>query len=306
MFALVIPEAGKVQLRQALLGGGFVGEVRDTLLRRDRTHLGTIGERPVQHSWTIIDRQREKFHAIGGFGLLVEGKIEQLGQDIGRSPRRRLRVDQTLLLVLQFHVGAQSVDLQADAGLLQLLGLPEKPLGQRHAGFGRFIPRLRTKDQQILAHHGKRHRLASDALLGSRSPRPLLADLVTADLRQVEDGLRKCRSGFDILVRAGGQTFGSFYTLKVVLVERIVGHEPGLGQQRRTGDLAVALALQGDQVGREPLRVLLQRKLDRGSQRQAQRCCRRGGGKLRKGLRRTIQRKEDQPNQYASTTLRSP
>src|ERR1035441_4138910 len=100
MFALVIPEAGKVQLGQALLGGGLMGEARGTLLRRDRTDLGPTGGSLGQHGWAVIRREREKFHAIGDFGLLVGGKIEQLGQDVSRSPRRRLRVDQTLLLVL--------------------------------------------------------------------------------------------------------------------------------------------------------------------------------------------------------------
>ena len=113
------------------------------------------------------------------------------------------------LLVLQFDVGAHRVDIQTDARFLEFGGLIVEALRERDTGIGGIACGQRAKNQQILIHDGVDHDFARGLFVGARLVGAFAADLVAANKREVQDGLRKRRAGFDELKRTGGCGFAA-------------------------------------------------------------------------------------------------
>ncbi len=157
---------------------------------------------------------------VGDLEVLVARKIEEFRQAVSGGVGQRFGVNQILALVLQFDVGAHRVNLQTDACFLKCGGLLVEALRQRDASIGGVTRGEGAKNEQILVNHGGDHIFASGQFVGTRPTGSFPADLVAADQREIEDGLRKGRPGLDDLIRPGVLVVRSALdTLNVVLIE---------------------------------------------------------------------------------------
>ena len=87
-----------------------------------------------------------------------------------------------------------------------------------------------------------------------------LANLIAANERQVQQGLRVCGPRFDVLERTGSFALCALDRLQIILANCAIGCEHGLRKQRGTSDLAVVIAFRHLQPGDDALRILLDRQ----------------------------------------------
>ena len=174
-------------------------QLGDALLRIQRANFrpraqGLIEQRLFFERGEIVEIQ-----VVGNLKVLIARQIEQRGQAVLGGVRQRFGVNQILPLVLQFHVGAHRVYIQTDAGFLQFAGLLVQPLRQRDADVRGVARGQSAQNQQVLIHHRVYHDFARGLFVGARLVRAFAADLVSANLLEVQDGLRKSGTGFDDL-----------------------------------------------------------------------------------------------------------
>jgi hypothetical protein len=136
---------------------------------------------------------------VGYIQFLVARQIEEFRQTVLGCVSQCFRVDQTLALVLQFDVGPHCVNTQSDASLLQLASLFVEPLCKCDTRAGGIARRHGPKNHQVLVHDRVDYDLARGLIVRASLARTLATDLVLANLREVDDGLRKSRTGFDNL-----------------------------------------------------------------------------------------------------------
>ena len=139
----------------------------------------------------------------------------------------RFGVNQILAFVLQFDVGANGVNIQADAGFLQLGGLLVEALRESDAGIGGVAGGEGAEDEEVLVNDGGDDGFASGAFVGARLAGAFAADLVAADQGKIENGLRKSGTGFNDLkgteLLPHGRTLNA---LNIVLNDRAAAAMP--------------------------------------------------------------------------------
>ena len=93
---------------------------------------------------------------IGGFGLLVPGQVKQLRQAIAGGASVGIGANESLALALQFDVGAQHIDVQADSRFLQFDGLVVEALRKGNTRAGCFVIGHGAQDKKVLRNHDMR------------------------------------------------------------------------------------------------------------------------------------------------------
>jgi hypothetical protein len=129
---------------------------------------------------TIELRQIEKVEFVGDFWFLVAWKIEQLRQDVVCRVCRSFRVDQILTFILQLHLRARGVDVQADSGLLQVRRLIVKTLGKSDLRFRVIVNGKRAKNKDVLGYDRRGDIFARNILLCVCFTHAFAGDLIAA------------------------------------------------------------------------------------------------------------------------------
>src|ERR1700743_410401 len=126
---------------------------------------------------------------VGDVEFLLARQVQKFGERVRRRPSLRLSVDQVLLFVLELHIGAAGVYVQANSGALEFIRLVEEALRQRDSGSHRVSVGNRSQHKQVLTHNGRNNGFPLRLLVGARSANSLLANLIAADLREAQDSL---------------------------------------------------------------------------------------------------------------------
>ena len=99
--------------------------------------------------------------------------------------RESFGVNEVLAFVLEFDVGAHSVDIQSDAGFLKFGGLVVKALGEGDTRGGGIASGERTQNEEVLVDDGSDDDLAGSLLVGASFATAFLIDLIITDQREI-------------------------------------------------------------------------------------------------------------------------
>src|SRR5580692_4114812 len=260
--SLVVPEARKIQLRQALFTRRIRRQLGDALLRIEGVNFRARVQGLVEQRPFVERRKVEEIQVVGDFEILVARQIEERGQAVPGGVGQRFGVDQILALVLQFDVGSHAINIQTDTSFLQFGCLFVESLCECDARFGGVARGQSAKNQEVLVHDGIYHDFARGLFVGPRLVGAFATDLVRANFREVQDGLRKSGSGVDYLIGAQICALRSaFDALDIVLKYRAGRGNVGLGKQSGAGNLTIAVAFLHQNLRDEPLWILLKREL---------------------------------------------
>src|SRR5580700_4983969 len=154
----------------------------------------------------------------------------------------RFRVNQILPFVLQLDVGSDRVDIQTDSCFLEFGGLFVESLCKSDPRACGIARRESSKNQQVLIHDRVDHDLPRGLFVRARLAYVFPADLVSANQREVQNGLRKSWPRFNHLKGAGRRSLWSaLNALKVVLINRAMPFDMGLRKQGREGNVTIAI-----------------------------------------------------------------
>ena len=204
----------------------------------------------------VEGREVIEIETVAHYEILVAGKIEQLRKAIRGRVSERFRVNQILPFVLQLDIGSDRVDIQADSRFLEFGGLFVESLCKSDPRACGIAGGESAKNQQILIHHQVDHSLPRSLFVRARLACAFAADLVSANLREVQNCLRKSRTGFDYLKGAGHRSLCVLNALKVVLINRALPFDTRLRKQGRKSNVAISIAFERKQASDDALRIL--------------------------------------------------